>query len=57
MQVLDDLPLPPRNESAPLRVPVMDKMQDRGVVVFGKIESGIIKLGDLLKLMPSGISC
>lgn len=32
-------------------------MQDRGAVVFGKIESGTIKLGDQLKLMPTGISC
>lgn len=32
-------------------------MQDRGAVIFGKVESGTIRLGDKLKLMPSGISC
>lgn len=32
-------------------------MVDRGTVIFGKVESGTIKLGDLLRLMPSGISC
>ena len=32
-------------------------MIDRGVIVFGKVESGTIKLGELLRLMPSGISC
>ena len=55
--MLDDLPVPPRDEPAPLRVPILDKMVDRGTVIFGKVESGTIKLGDLLRLMPSGISC
>ena len=58
LQVLDDLPVPPRDPNGPLRVPVLDKMTDKGVpVIFGKVESGTIKLGDSIKLMPSGISC
>jgi peptide chain release factor subunit 3 len=57
LQILDELPVPKRDECAPLRIPVLDRMQDRGVVVFGKIESGTVRLGDMLKLMPSGISC
>ena len=57
IQVLDELPLPPRDENAPLRVPVLDKMTDKGVIIFGKIESGQIKLGDGLKIMPSGTPC
>ena len=54
---MDDLPVPPRDQNGPLRIPVLDKMQDRGAVVFGKVESGTIRLGDGLRLMPSGISC
>lgn len=46
LQVLDQLPVPPRDANGPLRVPVLDKMQDRGAVIFGKVESGTIKLGD-----------
>ena len=57
LQILDDLPIPPRDDKGPLRVPVLDTMQDRGAVIFGKVESGTIKLGDQLRLMPSGISC
>jgi peptide chain release factor subunit 3 len=58
LQVLDDLPLPPRDPNGPLRVPVLDKMTEKGApVIFGKVESGTIKLGDSIKLMPSGISC
>ena len=57
LQILDELPVPPRDENGPLRVPVLDKMLDRGTVVFGKVESGTIRLGDALRLMPSGIAC
>lgn len=32
-------------------------MFDRGAIVFGKVESGTIKLGEALRLMPSGMSC
>jgi translation elongation factor EF-1alpha len=33
-------------------------MTEKGVpFIFGKVESGTIKLGDSIKLMPSGISC
>jgi peptide chain release factor subunit 3 len=56
-QIIDSLPLPPRDECAPLRIPVLDKMQDRGTVIFGKVESGTIRLGQLLKLHPSGLQC
>lgn len=45
-QVLDNLELPPRNADGPLRIPILDKMRDRGTVVFGKVESGTVKLGD-----------
>lgn len=55
--MLDDLPVPPRDDKGPLRVPVLDKMNDRGTVIFGKVESGTIRLGDGIRLMPSGISC
>jgi peptide chain release factor subunit 3 len=57
IQILNDMPIPPRDENAPLRVPVLDKMTDKGVIVFGKIESGQINLGDGLKIMPSGNTC
>jgi peptide chain release factor subunit 3 len=57
IEILDDFPLPPRDENAPLRVPVLDKMTDKGVIVFGKVESGTVKLGDGLKIMPSGTLC
>ena len=54
METLDDLELPPRNPLGPLRIPVLDKMRDRGVVIFGKVESGTVNMGDKLCQMPSG---
>lgn len=45
LEVLDDLPLPKRDENGPLRVPIMDKYKEAGFFVFGKIESGTLVLG------------
>lgn len=32
-------------------------MRDRGVVMFGKVESGTVRLGDQLALMPASTLC
>lgn len=52
MDILDGFELPPRDPEGPLRIPILDKMKDRGTVIFGKIESGTVKLGDQLCVMP-----
>ena len=57
IKILDDMPIPPRDDNAVLRVPVLDKMMDPGMIIFGKVESGTIRLGDECKLMPSGLPC
>ena len=57
MEIMDNLELPPRDANGPLRIPILDKMRDRGVVIFGKIESGTVNLGDKLTVMPSNILC
>lgn len=46
IEILDDLEIPPRNADGPVRIPVLDKMRDRGTVIFGKVESGTVKVGD-----------
>lgn len=53
LQILDDLEVPPRDPEGPLRIPILDKMKDRGTVVFGKVESGTVKVGDQLHIFPS----
>jgi peptide chain release factor subunit 3 len=38
IDILDDLELPKRDPTGPIRIPILDKMKDRGIVVFGKVE-------------------
>lgn len=53
LEVLDNLPIPPRDETKPLRIPILDKMSDRGVIVFGKVEQGYVEVGTKLTIAPS----
>jgi len=45
-----------RKINAPLMMPVSEKYKDMGTVVVGKIESGHLKKGDNLILMPNKTS-
>lgn len=36
-------------------MPILDKMYDRGPIVFGKIESGTLRNGDKLCIMPQNL--
>ncbi|XP_006365402.1 eukaryotic peptide chain release factor GTP-binding subunit ERF3A-like isoform X1 [Solanum tuberosum] len=52
-EVLDAVEVPPRDPNGPLRMPIIDKFKDMGTVVMGKIESGSIREGDNLLIMPN----
>lgn len=54
LQVLDDLELEKRYPDGPLRIPILDKMKDKDLIVHGKVENGTVNLGDKLAIMPSG---
>lgn len=54
MEILDDIELDQRNPSGPLRIPILDKMKDPALVMHGKVESGTVRLGDLLVVQPDG---
>ena len=49
---LDNLPKIEKNTKPFLRVPLLDKYKDQGNMVFGKIESGVIRTGMACVLMP-----
>lgn len=51
--LLDNLEIQGRDASAPLRIPVLDRYSDRGIVVMGKVESGVIRPGDKVMIMPT----
>ncbi|WZZ80487.1 hypothetical protein YC2023_101059 [Brassica napus] len=51
-EVLDSIEVPPR-DNGPFRMPIIDKFKDMGTIVMGKVESGSIKEGDSLIIMPN----
>ncbi|GJE88346.1 TEF1 family protein [Phanerochaete sordida] len=50
---LDVVPMVERKLGAPAMVPVSEKYKDLGTVVVGKVESGVVRKGDTLLLMPN----
>ena len=52
LEFLDGLPVGGRDPDAPLRIPVLDKYSDRGVIVMGKVESGTVREGSKLLVLP-----
>ncbi|KAJ0980680.1 hypothetical protein J5N97_008935 [Dioscorea zingiberensis] len=52
-EVLDSIQVPMRDPQGPLRMPIIDKYKDMGTVIMGKIESGSIREGDSLLVMPN----
>ena len=38
IDIIDNIELPHRDPNGPIRIPILDKMKDRGVVIFGKVE-------------------
>lgn len=57
LEYLDSIPLPARDPTGPLRIPVLDKMKDRGVIAFGKVESGTVEIGTKMTVMPNDRQC
>jgi len=56
IETLDDVKPINRNPEGPLRVPIIDKYKERGVmVILGKVESGRVHVGQKCILMPNKI--
>jgi len=53
LDFLDGMPLLDRKVNAPLMLPISEKYKDMGTIVVGKIESGKIRKGDSLIVMPN----
>lgn len=54
MHILDNLPVEKRDPNGPLRLPILERVKEQGVVAHGKIESGKITVGDKICVSPSG---
>ncbi|KAF7123194.1 hypothetical protein RHSIM_Rhsim12G0140200 [Rhododendron simsii] len=53
LEALDAVEVPQRDPKGPLRLPIIDKFKDLGTVVMGKVESGSVREGDNLLVMPN----
>ncbi|KAK2648000.1 hypothetical protein Ddye_015489 [Dipteronia dyeriana] len=52
-EALDAIEVPLRDPNGPFRMPLFDKFKDMGTVVMGKVESGSVREGDSLLVMPN----
>lgn len=53
LSLLDSLDMTGRDASAALRVTVLDRYSDRGTIAMGKVESGVVRPGMKVTLMPT----
>lgn len=53
IKLLDSLEMKGRDPAAPLRIPVLDRYVDRGTIAMGKVESGVVRVGQKVVLMPT----
>lgn len=51
--LLDSLEIKGRDSEAALRIPVLDRYVDRGTIAMGKVESGTVRPGMKVTLMPT----
>ncbi|CAG9324085.1 unnamed protein product [Blepharisma stoltei] len=51
-EIFDSLPLPVRSAEAPLRIPILDRSKDQGIIIYGKVESGQVVKGQRVIVMP-----
>mmetsp|Transcript_70736 Transcript_70736/g.205078 ORF Transcript_70736/g.205078 Transcript_70736/m.205078 type:complete len:387 (+) Transcript_70736:1-1161(+) len=53
LDLLDSLEIKGRDPNAPLRIPVLERYADRGTIAMGKVESGVIRPGMKVVVMPT----
>ena len=53
ISLLDTLEMTGRDPDLPLRIPVLDRYTDRGTIAMGKVESGTIRPGMKVIVMPT----
>lgn len=56
LEHLDGVPLVDRKINGPVMMPISEKYKDLGTIVVGKLESGRMKKGDQLLMMPNKVS-
>lgn len=57
IETLDSIEISHRDPTAPLRVPILYSYFDRGLNVLGKVEYGLLKIGDKVHVNPTRQVC
>ncbi len=55
LELLDGINVGGRDPEGPLRIPVLDRYNDRGIIVMGKVEGGTVKEGMELAIFPQNV--
>ncbi|KAL7006491.1 translation termination factor GTPase eRF3 [Cystobasidiomycetes sp. EMM_F5] len=53
LQLLDNMQMADRKVNAPFMMPISEKYKDMGTVIVGKVESGRVRRGDTVIIMPN----
>jgi peptide chain release factor subunit 3 len=53
LSLFDSLEIQGRDATAPLRIPILDRYTDRGTIAMGKVESGVVRPGMNVIVMPT----
>lgn len=53
ISLLDSLQMTGRDPSQPVRIPVLDRYTERGTIAMGKVESGVLRQGTKIIVMPT----
>ncbi|PVG00765.1 hypothetical protein CPB86DRAFT_840866 [Serendipita vermifera] len=56
LEYLDNMTPPNRKLKGPVMIPVSEKYKDMGTIIVGKVESGRLRKGDTLLMMPNQTS-
>ena len=58
IEAIDKFEIPPKPTDKPLRLPIQDayKIKGTGVVPVGRVESGVLKKGDKIIIVPTGFT-
>ena len=57
LTTLDEMEPPERLLNYHVRMPITDRYNDMGVIIMGKLQSGLIKVGDKLTIAPIDMRC
>lgn len=53
LSLFDSLEISGRNRDGPVVIPVLDRYSDRGTIAMGKVESGTVRVGQKVMVMPT----